>query len=125
MPRNPKTTAGNIRARIERTRLDNELNQIKLFFTQYDLNVSNPNARTLDGFLKFIERDSKQIHDSIKEKFYTMNMKARLDTDSIICCETEPYNEGYYAVKSGGTIGFISPQEAKAAGLAVPPPPAP
>lgn len=113
-----KSMLGNVRARGERAKLDNELKQLALFFNQYCNDVPNPNARTLDGYLTWIKRDSPDLHNAINvQKYYTVNVKARPNADSIIAYETEPYTDGYYCVKTNNFLGILSEREWKA-GLA-------
>ncbi|MBI2807635.1 MAG: hypothetical protein HYX68_21860 [Planctomycetes bacterium] len=113
--KNPKSLLGRVYYRGTRASLDNEMRQIKLFYEQYCLEYPNANKRTVDSFLNYIRRDSFQIHNAIKEdKFYTMNVKARLDTKSIIAYETEAYDEGYYCIQSDGSIGIVSEKDWKA-----------
>ena len=113
--REPKSLLGSIRARGDRAALDNELRQIVLFLNQYANDLPNPNARSLDGFLNFMKRDSPKIHDAIKaEKYYTVNVKARLGSSDIIAYETEIYSNGYYAARADNSMGFVSAPELKA-----------
>lgn len=115
MPKNPKSLLGRARAKGDRAKLDNEMRQIAIFFNQYCIEAPSPGARTVDGFLNYIRRDSNVIYSAIKEeKFYTVNVKAQLSSDSIIAYETEPYDNGYYCIKSNGFIGIVPEKEWKA-----------
>ena len=119
--REPKTVLGNIRARGNRAEADNEMKQISLFFHQYADLHKNPKTRTLDSFLDFLKRDSNSIYNKIKvEKYYTMNLLARLGSEDILVYETEEYTKGYYCFRANNQMGYVPAQELKAAGLLAP-----
>ena len=119
--REPKTELGNIRARGNRAEADNEMKQISLFFHQYADLHKNPKTRTLDSFLDFLKRDSNLIYNKIKvDKYYTMNLLARLGSEDILVYETEVYTRGYYCFHANNQMGYVPAQELKAAGLVAP-----
>jgi hypothetical protein len=119
--REPKTVLGNIRARGNRAEADNEMKQISLFFHQYADLHKNPKTRTLDSFLDFLKRDSNVLYNKIKvEKYYTMNLLARLGSEDILVYETEVYTKGYYCFHANNQMGYLPAQELKAAGLLAP-----
>jgi hypothetical protein len=116
--REPKTRLGNFRARGNQIQRDNEMIQIASFFRQYCDIAKNPDSRKLDGFLDFFKRDSNSIYANIKdEKVYTVNVRARVDSEDILAFETEVYTDGYYCVRANNQLGFVPAQEMKAAGL--------
>jgi hypothetical protein len=119
--REPKTVLGNMRARVNRTEADNEMKQISLFFHQYADLHKNPKTRTLDGFLDFLKRDSNLLYNKIKvQKYYTMNLLARLGSEDILVYETEEWTNGYYCFHANNQMGYLPAQELKAAGLLAP-----
>lgn len=119
--REPKTRLGNMRARGNRAEADNEMKQISLFFHQYVELHKNPKTRTLDSFLDFMKRDSNLLYNKIKvEKYYTMNLLARLGSEDILVYETERYTSGYYCFRANNQMGDVPAQELEAAGLLAP-----
>ncbi len=112
--REPKSFIGNMRAQGDRIERANEMKQIALFYQQYCDTITNPNSRNLDGFLNFMKRDSIQIHDAIKDKHYTVNLRAKLGSTDILVYETELYTVGYYAYRANNEIGHVTDQELKA-----------
>jgi hypothetical protein len=116
--REPKTFLGGLRARGDRAEKDNEMRQIMLFHTQYCDLFKSANSRTMESFLDFMKRDSPKLYNDLKEtKYYTLNLKARVGSDEIVVYETEQYTTGFYVFRANSQMGFISPQELKAAGL--------
>jgi len=119
--KNPKSLLGNIRNRVNMTERDNEMRQIFLFFTQYADIAKNPASRTVDGFLESFKRDSNLIYAKINtDNLYTVNVRARVDSQDILAFESEAYTDGYYCVHANNQLGFVSPQDMKAAGLIAP-----
>jgi hypothetical protein len=110
----PKSLLGTVRHRGDRASRDNEMRQIVLFYHQYCDTFTNANSRSVDGFLDFIKRDSPKIVNEFKEKYYTLNPKARPNGDSIVVYETEMYTNGYYVFRANNQFGFVSAQELKA-----------
>jgi hypothetical protein len=119
--REPKTRLGNMRARGSRAEADNEMKQISLFFHQYVDLHKNPKTRTLDSFLDFLKKDSNLLYNKIKvEKYYTMNLLARLGSEDILVYETERYTSGYYCFRANNQMGDVPAHELEAAGLLAP-----
>ncbi len=112
----PQSFLGTLHARGERVALDNEMKQIAIFFNAFCIDHPNPGTRKVEDFLNSIKRDSYKIHEGIKtERFYTMNMKARLGTDDILAYETQMYSDGYYCIRATGQLGLVSQKEWQAA----------
>lgn len=99
-----------------RTERRNELRQIGLFFQQWCEVERNKSTRTKDGFLEFIKRDSKIIHDSIADGYYTLNVRAdHTSSMSIIAYETDSEKNGTNMVVRGDlSVDHVTPPELKA-----------
>jgi hypothetical protein len=90
--------------------------QIATFFNTYCVDFPNANGRNLDGFLGTIRLQGGAIHNKIKvEKFYTINVKARMASEDIVAFETELYIEGYRCVRANNEVGFVPEKELKMA----------
>jgi hypothetical protein len=47
------------------------------------------------------------IKDAVKEGYYKMNMKARLDSDNIIAYERDEDAQGHLCVRANGTQEYV------------------
>ena len=63
--------------------------------------------RTYENFLKYIKRDFGEIHDSIKDGYYQMNMQASFDSGSIICYERDIDRTGYLCVRGDTSVDYV------------------
>jgi hypothetical protein len=88
------------------TERKSELKQLGLVFTQFSDDYKGA-ARTKENFLAYIKRDFGPIHDYVKDGYYQMNMKARLQGGDIIAYERDEYDQGYLAVRSNGDVDFV------------------
>lgn len=112
--KDPKSFIGNLRARGDRLERDNEMRQIAIFYEQYcDVN-KNPASRNLQTFLDFMKKDSLTIHDAIKDKHYTVNLKAKQGSEDIIVYETEEYTVGWYVFRANQQFGNVTKAELQA-----------
>jgi hypothetical protein len=110
----------NIRGSAYVTERKNELSNIGKFFILYANENPNVNKRTLNDFLTYIRRDSPAIHKLLKEGFYTMNMKAQVNTGtSIIAYEPGMYPNGYLCVRGDGSVDYVNQADWKQ-GLGIP-----
>ncbi|MSQ97305.1 MAG: hypothetical protein EXR98_22500 [Gemmataceae bacterium] len=111
----PQSLLGNIRARGQKVEQDNEMVQLTTFFNTYCVDFPNANGRNLDGFLDSIKRQAGAIHNKIKvEKFYTVNVKAKMASDDILAFETELYSEGYRCVRANNALEYVPEKQLKA-----------
>jgi hypothetical protein len=114
----PTSLFGNARRRGDEVALKNEMLQVLIFYDQYAIDVPNPNARKLDGFVESFKRDSNKIYTAIKEeKYYTVNVRARNGSEDILIYESEPYSDGYFCLRANKQFEKVSAQTLKAAGL--------
>jgi len=110
-----KSIIGNVRGAGYRTERKNELRQIGLFFQQY-AEAAPKSARTKQGFMDYMKRDSKVIWDAIDDGYYTINVKAdHTAANSIIAYETDIDRQGYLAVRGDLSVDYITQQELNAA----------
>jgi hypothetical protein len=102
-----------VRGQGYRTERRNELKQIGLFFTNF-CDGTPKTGRTKDAFLEFIKRDSKAIHEAIRDGYYVMNMNARMDSSSIIAYERDiDRGDKHLCVMGDCSVDYLPVQEVK------------
>lgn len=95
------STAGNLRARIDRIERINELRNIGQFYQQYVLNFNRP-PKTAKDFTDFIGRDAPSIKQAIDEKYYFIVPNVR-EGNAIVAYEFDPDTMGRHGtVRMGG-----------------------
>jgi hypothetical protein len=110
-----KSIVGNVRGAGYRTERKNELKNIGTFFQLY-CEAAPKSARTKQGFMDFMKRDSKVIWDAIDDGYYTINVKAdHTSSMSVIAYETDIDRQGYLAVRGDLSVDYITAEELNAA----------
>lgn len=107
---NPQGVVENVRAAAMRPERQNELKQIGLFYHSY-VGEFNHNPRTDDDFVKYIERDARQIAEAIKEKYYVLNLKAKITGAGVIAYEPLLDRGCHLSVRTDGSVDLLSPEE--------------
>jgi hypothetical protein len=106
-----KDIVQNIRGAVWRTERKNELKQLQLSFIQYSDDYK-PAARTKENFLEFIKTFGP-IRDAVKEGYYVINLKARLQGGDIIAYERDEDNQGHLCVRSNGEMSYVPAAQLK------------
>ena len=101
----------NIRGAVYRTERKSELKQLALTFNQF-CDEYKGGARTKENFLIHIKTFGP-IHDALKDGYYQMNMKARLDGDNIIAYERDEDAQGHLCVRSNGVQDYVPAAQLK------------
>jgi hypothetical protein len=107
---NPQGVVENVRAAAMRPERQNELKQIGLFFHAY-VTEHNHNPRTDDDFVKYIEREARQIGEAIKDKYYVLNLKAKITGAGVIAYEPLLDRGCHLSVRTDGSVDLLSPEE--------------
>jgi predicted Zn finger-like uncharacterized protein len=104
----------NVRGAGYRTERRNELRQIGLFFQQY-AETTPKSARTKEGFMDYMKRDSKVIWDCLDDGYYTLNPKVdHTSGSSVIAYETDIDRNGMHlAVRGDLSVDYTPPQDLK------------
>jgi len=106
----PKGLVENVRAAAMRPERQNELKQIGLFYHSYVGEFNHP-PRTEDDFAKYIERDARQIAEAIKDKYYVLNLKAKITGAGVIAYEPLLDGGRHLSVRTDGSVDLLSPEE--------------
>jgi predicted Zn finger-like uncharacterized protein len=101
----------NIRGAVYRTERKSELKQLALTFNQF-CDEYKGGARTKENFLIHI-KNFGPIRDAVKDGYYQMNMKARLDGDNIIAYERDEDAQGHLSVRSNGDMVYVPAAQLK------------
>jgi hypothetical protein len=107
---NPQGVVENVRAAAMRPERQNELKQIGLFFHAY-VTEHNHNPRTDDDFVKYIEREARHIGEAIKDKYYVLNLKAKITGAGVIAYEPLLDRGCHLSVRTDGSVDLLSPEE--------------
>ena len=99
-----KGVVNNIRGAVFRAERRNELANINKMHTAWQL---EPGPKTLDGYLAYIQRDYRPVHDAIKEGYYRVNVKAKSGTSDIVAGERDEDTTGHLVVRGNGSIEHI------------------
>jgi microcompartment protein CcmK/EutM len=109
-----KGVVNNVRGAVYRTERRSELAGIKNMYAAFILENGNPNQRTLDKFLVYIERDFRPVQQAIKDGYYKVNMRAQLTGAHVIAHERDEDRDGFLAVMGDGDIRYLRQAELNA-----------
>jgi hypothetical protein len=101
----------NTRGAVWRTERKTELKQLQLSFIQYS-DEYKPAARTKENFLDYIKTFGP-IREAVKDGYYQINLKARLEGGDIIAYERDEDNQGHLAVRSNGDVAYVPAAQLK------------
>jgi hypothetical protein len=114
--KNPQTVFGKPRRRADEVERDSIMRGLVTLHRAYCEDNRNPNARTLDSFLQSIRTESSKLVNAVKDKEYTMNLKARVGSEDVVAYETEAYDDKtYYCVRANGQMEYLAPDALRAA----------
>ncbi|MCS7047403.1 MAG: hypothetical protein NZO58_13680, partial [Gemmataceae bacterium] len=99
-----------IRAAGYRPERQNELRTIAMFFTQFHTEF-NRNPRTEDEFIQYLQREAPKIAEALREKYYVLNLRARLTSDSAIAYESLTEANCHQTARGDGSVGLVSPED--------------
>jgi hypothetical protein len=106
----PKGLVQGVRAAAYRPERQNELKQIGTFFIDYVL-THGRNPATDEDYLKYMERDYPKAAQAIREKYYVLNLNAKLSSNSVIAYEVLQDQGGYQSVRGDGSVSPIPEAE--------------
>jgi hypothetical protein len=99
----------NVRGAVYRTDRKAELHSLHLSYQQFRLTDKNG---TYDDFLVHIKNDGA-VAGAVKDGYYQMNMKARLDGDNIIAYERDEDAPGHLCVRANGEMPYVPAAQLK------------
>ena len=116
LPKNgpPKGLVQSVRAAAYRPERLNELRQIGIFMTQLVDQNNGRVPRTKEEFIDYIKRDAASIAQALTDEYYILNLKVNMkDSYAVIAYESLQDQGGYQAVRVGGGVEPIRPDELK------------
>lgn len=103
-----------VRRGIDRQKAQGYLQNIGLFYHQYNAENGRSPAR-LEDFLNYMQRDYPQAATALKDGLLTLRMNAPLSSEEVLAYETDPYTDGTRLVMMGDkSIKIMSAHEFQA-----------
>lgn len=109
---NPQGVVQNVRAAAMRVDRQNEMKSIGQYFHLF-VNDFNRNPRTEQEFAKYLQRDLPKLAEAINEKYYVLNLKAKVGSGGVIAYEELLDAGSHLAVRTDGSVALIPPDELK------------
>jgi len=108
----PKGVVQSVRAAAYRPQRINDLKQIGQLFIAF-AGEFNRNPRTEDEFIMYIQRDSRDLVQAIREKYYVLNLKARMSSNSAIAYESLTEANCHQTAHGDGSVSLVTPEDLK------------
>ncbi len=97
---NVEKLGGHVQRGKERQTNQNDLQQIALFYIQFDSENDRPPA-SLEEFKTYVYKDSPKLFQKIEDGSYVINFKVKPSSNTVVAYEKEPDLNGNHLVVWG------------------------